>query len=272
MALIEDQLRNLAEGSAINRKELSDFYQLFLDSNFIVPRRDQEVDLSAGTVYDNEFSDLLGVNTNEAIYLPAFTSNEALSEWYRGSLKTVSIKGSDLLKRISSHWWLTINPGSEWGKEFSPWEIEKLSSNHSEDLEELIEEQLSEAPIPVHFRQLETDEIKIIEKAALRFIAMDVKSDLKIFGGKHLSELGEKYILAIISKNMSKALQDTMQNLLSQELIGDSSFEVHFADSLDACPETALFKFSNPIFEYSSTKHKGVISKIVSMFNKRFTH
>lgn len=62
--------------------------------------------------------------------IPIFSSHELAESWAENEVVTQRRKFQDLLLLVKGEDFLHLNPGAEFGKEFSPWEIEQLRSGH----------------------------------------------------------------------------------------------------------------------------------------------
>ena len=86
-----------------------------------MPEREQTHPFEGDTTYPSPFIDVLGITIGEDTYVPAFSSEAEMLEWSPDVLQTHTLTGEELCKRMPEDWWITLNPGSELGKEFSPW-------------------------------------------------------------------------------------------------------------------------------------------------------
>src|SRR5262245_14534021 len=93
------------------------FYSLYLTHNFIVPERYQDYQLNHVPSYPNDFVNVLGVQSDSRVIVPAFTDLALLKDWCHQELRYKELTGSKLLELMPADWWICINPGDEVEKE-----------------------------------------------------------------------------------------------------------------------------------------------------------
>ncbi len=166
---LEKLLFQSSQGDAVAARE---FLQKLSDVSVIVPERFQQKPLSDAPNYPNEFFNLLGIKDQERNTIPIFSREELLAIWSGLELSFRVIQFQDLLAMTPDNWWIVLNPGQEVEKEFSPWEIKKLSEGPAA-VEELLEDLLVQfeqdplalSPInPDEHRQLREDLLKLAHK------------------------------------------------------------------------------------------------------------
>lgn len=120
------------------------FFELFLKTELVVLRRTQAHPLSNTPEYPNEFFDILGIaSPSGEVSVPVFSSPELIEEWSGNALHHRSMTGSTLVSLMPEEWSITFNPGSDWGKEFSPWEISELRHGKTA-IDEIMQEAFQE--------------------------------------------------------------------------------------------------------------------------------
>lgn len=103
-------------------KEANKAYLEFIKANFIVP---VEIDS------DPKQPEVLFLQENNLVFLPVFTSMEALDHWaydIQDQIKLLKLSGVDLLKGIADDIYVCLNIGSDYYKEFNPSEIARMRS------------------------------------------------------------------------------------------------------------------------------------------------
>lgn len=127
MSNAQNDLENFLSAATLGDKDAAErFLQELLNSKIYVLRRNQSFPIKEIATYPNSILDLLALQGDGKIIVPAFLSVEALKEWSQAEFLTREITGIELFKLVSEDWWIAINPGSEFNKELSPWEIKEL--------------------------------------------------------------------------------------------------------------------------------------------------
>ncbi|MCI5065112.1 SseB family protein [bacterium] len=252
-----------------SRSSFENFYLAFLEESFFVPRRYQGKPIQNISIFPTPFLDILGLQTRDENFVPIFTSLEELEEW-RGEepLEHLSLTGRELCKRTPEEWWITLNPAGETGKEFSPWEIERL--RHGQDaLDELIEDQLRDEARGVTLEPISEQQRNAIREA-VQPLQKEHSAFLALFGALHTeasphehstAEVPEKrYLFGVlttpgISDDGKEKLHKVLQSCLSQLFIGDLSVELTYGTSMEHSPTLALFRFSEPILTKEDQKY-----------------
>lgn len=115
--LIETALQNGASQEATNK-----FYVALFRTVLYMPAYLQEDE-------DEPFSPLY-LQDNDNYFIPVFDTVECLRAWLteeNNEMEYVEIQGSDIIRCIGEEQvYLCLNPGSDYYKEFSPEELQKL--------------------------------------------------------------------------------------------------------------------------------------------------
>ena len=253
---IEDALQSAFERPS--HDTVRHFYSLFLSSTFFVPRRFQAKELSNLATFPSPFTDVLAVTSKDETYIPVFTSLEEMKDWSREELEYHELSGQEVCRRAPDGWWITLNPDGNWGKEISPWEVERLRDGEPA-LEEIVAEQLQGEEVAVSFRPLEEETVQHLSQE-LSPLLQELGEFQALYGGIHASEIdGDRYLFGIVhsAKEISEELRTQIENALSHALIGDLPIDTYFGKNLDESPALALFRFSDPILlRPSAGKHK----------------
>ncbi|MCB0321571.1 MAG: SseB family protein, partial [Bdellovibrionales bacterium] len=232
---------------------LVEFYRQFLSSDLLVAERQQLRDLSSGAAYPSDFTSVLGVLSGEETFIPAFCEHSDVSDWFSDELNVIRISGKELCKRAPQGWWITLNPGSDYGKEFSPWEITRLKEGDP-GIEEIVADHEATPALPLEFRYLSQMELESLQEKLCDKLK-EVNGLLEFYVGKKLLDKEEMLVFAAIqSTDRGDSLYEEIHSILSLALIGDVAFEVFVGYSLRDSAELALFQYVPPF--YSSTLSK----------------
>jgi len=113
-----------------NSTAAAELLELLLESKVLVPvdprkARLQPDDAIAGSG-EKKVNTFITVQVDGREVLPIFTTVEFLYEWAEQEAPLVEQDFKSLLWLTGEELWLHLNPAQEFGKEFSPWEIERL--------------------------------------------------------------------------------------------------------------------------------------------------
>ena len=101
---------------------------------------------------------LLGVQANDRVVIPIFSSAELVREWCGVELSTRQVSFDALVASTPKDWWWGLNLGSGVEKEFSPWEIDLLRGG-AQNFPAIINEALEDSiAIPVNLGPFEEHE------------------------------------------------------------------------------------------------------------------
>ncbi|MCB0329330.1 MAG: SseB family protein [Bdellovibrionales bacterium] len=250
-------------------KTIRAFYETFLRSDLLVPRRFQGREIQNSAAFPSPFTDVLGLSTNDESFVPAFTSQEELDEWSgREALEPHTLSGLELCRRVPDDWWITLNPSGDWGKEISPWEVKLLRDNEA-GLDELIAEQLRGEDEAVTFSPISAEQ-QSEWRSELQGILNSHPEILEIYGGIHKGEKSsERYLFGVVAANSdaSSEIAESVQGALAKLLIGDLPFDAYFGKSLEESPSLSIFRFSPPIVSKEShTPPRNFLSKLRNLF------
>lgn len=201
--------------------------------------------------YASELFEYLAVQQDETISVPVFCNEEEVKDWagLDLSLRQVSIR--QLLASIPQGWWVTFRPGSDTGKEFSPWELEELSKG-PEAIESILDEIFSDSEIePLQYREPESGEYQEL-KAALIDFSKKHQGILTLSLLKHEeSELLQ--IGAGLEKSANKSvIKDGLSSLCQQLLVGDIHPRIFLYENDHPGAIGLLFQKTQPFYKRSS--------------------
>lgn len=117
-----DKLAKTAFGSKGAQQDVNKFYSVFFRTRMFMPAYQQDSE-------EEPFTPLF-LQEDEKFFISIFDSLSRLSTWagdkYDG-LDYVEIDGSDVIRCIGTDFvYLSLNPGLDYYKEFSPDEIQRL--------------------------------------------------------------------------------------------------------------------------------------------------
>jgi hypothetical protein len=140
---LESCIRLAVEGdqSAIGR-----FFEALIAGPLFVPERFQQAPLSDQPEYPNDFFSLLGIQDQERVVVPMFSSPELIIDWCGNELSYRTLPGTRVFELMPEGWWITFNPGSELGKDLSPWEIDQLRGG-AQNISAIVAENLSDKDV-----------------------------------------------------------------------------------------------------------------------------
>lgn len=242
------------------------FYEAFLKAEVIVPRRHQTYPLSNTPHYPSEYFDILGITSKEGVTtIPVFSSARLVPEWAGNDLIVRSISGSELLKLIPEEWWITFNPGSDWGKEFSPWEISQLLLGEDaidEVVKECFEGEVDEhAPLEPLSLELATERHHEKIRQVLEQAGAKHNEIRKIWLLHHRAEGGqERLVLGVLLKDAAAArateIHEIFEKLCAPYVIGAESLRVYVGAADEGLPlNLGQFEPFPPCFEQEQPTH-----------------
>ena len=236
-----------------------EFFNTFLSAKLLVPSRNQKMPLSNAPEYPNDLTSVLGVKGLDSTFVPVFSEPKYIFEWCGQELDYREVKGQQLLESIPDSWWIAFNPGRDYEKEFSPWEIEKLKQG-SESISEIIADIFEEdKELGIEVTKADTEELKGI-KSKLQEIASQNKNILRM---GCLLEKGaedeERVLFAIrLSEDAEDDVKQEITSLIKQALIGSFSSRIVF--ETEANPSLAMGHISEDHFFYTKEHLGGRLS------------
>lgn len=132
-----DRLQLLLAAAFEDSRQRREFFDALLKSTVLVPVLSQE---SEGPQVVGQTSNCLALSTaNEKSVLAIFSSEALAKAWASDRVLFEEQEFARLLWLLGEEVWLHLNPGDEYGKEFSPWEIEQLRLG-PEAIEDILQE------------------------------------------------------------------------------------------------------------------------------------
>ncbi len=255
---LEATLVQAFEGS---KESARDFFEFFLKGPLFVPKRDQVQQITNLAKYPNDFISVMALE-GETVFVPVFSSMEKVYEWTNSELNCKEIDGKTLCERMPEDWWIAVNPGSEYEKEISPWEIKQLKFG-IDGLAIIIDELFGE-------EQIYAAEIKSMKEHEF----VDLKNALKT-KAKSNKLIKKLFLLREIGTNLENDEQDKLSNLLlgvevkegSEEkfenikeelkrhaalkLIGQESVKIRIGTNTENSVMLGIFKGEKPFYKQS---------------------
>ncbi|MCB0354504.1 MAG: SseB family protein [Bdellovibrionales bacterium] len=261
--LFEPLLQKASDGDTAAARA---FYEAFLREQLTVPRRHQTYPLSNAPQYPSEFLDVLGVASEDGVTtVPVFSSARLVPEWAGNDLLVRTIVGAELLKLIPEGWWITFNPGSDWGKEFSSWEISQLLLGENaidevvrECFEGEIDDQAILEPLSLEIPS-ESHHQKL--RQALEGAGAEHREIQKIWLLHHRAEgTAERLVLGILLRDAAASetskIQGMFEKLCAPYVIGAESLRVYVGAGDDGLPlNLGQFEPFPPCFEQKQTPY-----------------
>lgn len=166
----------LKQAATLNPASVEKFYQALFTAEFLVPTREgsivESTDPQTGATEariiparnpakegiaiigrdGTEAHDFATVALEGRRYLPFFASEENLHAWLGPAAPFRKVSLEKILYSVKGETWLYLEPNQEYGKEFSPWEIEQLRLGPGA-IEDLVADQLEDTPREIGISQ-----------------------------------------------------------------------------------------------------------------------
>jgi hypothetical protein len=256
-----DRLGDLSRQAAESGDEdvFRSFFQALTSAQLIVPERNQDHPSKNQPRYPDPFLNILGVQQDERVLVPCFSSESALREWSGHSIRTRSLSINDLINLLPEGWWLVLNPGGEGEKELSPWEIDTIKGGE-QNIDSLVQELMLEAPV----RDLTWTEIDIQKYSGLKNVVVEIAQTLPevraLYGavenGTMLNDSAHSalvlgvLVLSVPPKRREE-IHDTFSRIVSQTQIGDTEVKIRVGDSIQGNLLLGIFEGMKPFYEMS---------------------
>ena len=255
---VEENFSGACDG---NRKALAAFLEGIVAGPLFVPERYQAAPLSNAPKYPNDLVTFLGVQDRERVVVPAFSAPERIAAWCGNQLSYRTLSGQDLFKLLPEGWWVSLNPGSELEKEFSPWEIRALQSG-SERIPEIVEDLLAAGQAqPVALAPIEAAEYPQL-LAELRAGCSRHNQIVRAYLLKENSSADEpaelrtpaceKLLLGLelhgAAAETAAAIKAQLYALAQPQLIGAAEIRIQTGDTLENSLWLGIFKGVEPFY------------------------
>lgn len=123
-----------------DRTACAAFLRTFLQSELVIPDREQPQKLAVSIAPSSPFFPFLAFESEGETFIPVFEQEEQIASWTGTPLSYRRYAGKQLFTLMPSGWWVIFNPGSEVEKLFSPWEIDLLRGGSEEAISEVVAE------------------------------------------------------------------------------------------------------------------------------------
>lgn len=250
-----------------SEEALREFYQLFFEQEFFVPRRNQEKPLSDAPKYPNPLLDILGVQADERVIVPFFTRAELVKEWSGVELNARKMNGAALVELMPEEWWLSLNPGSEEGKDFSPWEIARLQEGEKA-IPEIVEDHLSEQTSDtVSLHPVPKGEL-VTQKRALLELGESTESVQSVWlvaeGDQQQTEQSfDSFIIGFQIEKEDSELKEELRAAAKSLFIGHNSVKIFCSSKDSQSLELSLLKHMPPLYE---RPERPILKRLASLF------
>ncbi len=117
------------------------FLAVLLESTVFVPVKNPfDPMLPKPQVFEStQNCELLELNFEGKQIVPIFSEEHLLNQWSEAKFSYTQLPFSRLLQRLQATTWVHLNPGAEFGKQLSPWELERLQQGR-EAFDEIVTE------------------------------------------------------------------------------------------------------------------------------------
>lgn len=123
-----------------NRAACVSFLRTFLETELVIPDREQTEKLSFSVEASSPFFPFFAFESEGETFVPVFELEEQVASWTGTPLSSRRYSGRQLFTLMPASWWVVFNPGSEVEKVFSPWEIALLRTGSEEAIAEVVTE------------------------------------------------------------------------------------------------------------------------------------
>jgi len=164
--VLAEELQILLEAAAVgNRKAAKKFYDYLWTAEVCIPvKMTSKREHSPG-------DDFITVEHEGRRIIPIFSSEEALRQWDEGeSCNFVKKEFKSFLWLIPKETWLHFDGGLEYGKEISPWELERLKDGGVSAFDDILDEvmgvdesQVTIYPLTEEYNQLKQELTYVLE-------------------------------------------------------------------------------------------------------------
>lgn len=258
---LEKALVEAADGNNDARRR---FFVSLLKSSVFAAERPPRGNVSHQPEYPATPFNFLAIQSEDKVYLPIFSSEAQLREWFDRdiTIRTTSFRG--LLDSIPENWWVYLNPDGGTQKELSPWELARLIKGE-EAIEEILHELDREIePLPLNLRALELDEASGLRAELIKFCG-EHPNITRVFLLREHKELG-KIVIGLEFRGdptMGDAYRDELSRRAQQIQIGQEPVTV-IVGAVDS-PELSLFRYAKPIYE----RKVGLMSRVLATLKRQ---
>ena len=130
-----EHLLDLAERG--DNEAIKEFYQKVLETELFIPLKPGFYGPENEVLTQERF--MVVEQANKKV-IPVFTKHEYLVHWGAHPENSAEKTFKALMRIITDDVWIYLNPNQEVGKEFSPWELEKLREDGANAVAEIMAE------------------------------------------------------------------------------------------------------------------------------------
>jgi hypothetical protein len=238
-----------ADGDYSSSRE---FFETLLATQIIVLGRTPEANEQVR--YPNELLDVLALPSTDSDgppCVPCFLSQGEHEEWAIMPTPIRTMQFSHLLTIIPENWEVSLNPGSETGKDFSLWELARLRFG-AEGITEILADLNQEAEIePAQVQSIsDTDEEYQGLLGAIR--SLQKLSALQgMFLFKRRLEAGDEELIVgawLVNDAEKASTQAAIQAELDNHTIGLEKISYWLGSEAEQSPEMTLLRLLNPVW------------------------
>jgi hypothetical protein len=234
--------------------------------------------LSDQPTYPNEFFTLLGIQDTERVVVPAFSSPDLIEEWCGNEMSYRALEGQRVFELMPEDWWISFNPGSELGKDLSPWEIDQLRGGE-QNIDAVVAENLVDDDIEaLKVDPLEEDELPEL-RTALSEAAKSVSDVEALYLLKEtaLTQEGDNIETVLLgieiyenSSSETSEVEQTLRPVAEQGLIGYGRLRVLCGKKGQDGFTLGIFKNIEPFYRGSTppTPEKSQKKGLWGLFSK----
>jgi len=242
---LERALHEAVDGDDAARRR---FLEILLNSSVVAAERRQAGQLSHQPRYPQTPFNFLAIQSEDRVYIPIFSSESRLREWFDRDLNLRSTPFPVLLDSIPDDWWLYLNPDAPAQKEFSPWELALLKKG-GPGIAEVIQELNNSDDIPPLNLQALADDQALELRTELTVFFNTHDDVTKIFMLKEPGPLG-RIVIGLELKGdraLIKTRREEAAHKANKIQIGQDPVMV--IAGMAGSSELSLFRFAKPFLE-----------------------
>ena len=164
--LLASLLQAASEGE---RSDVLSFLRAFKEATLFVPEKEQSPRFNSLPAYPDRPLNILAVQDGDNVFVPVFSESTLIEKWCSRKLNVRSISTMDLIKLLPESWHVALNPGDDYRKDLTPWELQKLLDGDSGIEEIATELELPHGVEPLEVRKVTSSEF-IPVKTALKIL------------------------------------------------------------------------------------------------------
>ena len=213
--------------------------------------------MSNAPSYPDPFFNILGIQDQERVISVGFTQSQYVQEWSGQELSYREIHVKKLLELLPHDWWFSLNPGCEFGKDFSPWELAELQKGGVEAIPSVLHENFHEEFVtPIQVEPLKDGEHNSLQQALIEHLPL-LPGVQRLFLVKEIGinidgEPQETLLLGIqCHSSERKQAHAELRSIAERELIGGIPLKVFAEESISSLALSIFSKYK-PFYEKKS--------------------